>query len=523
MTWDTVIIGAGPAAAAAARALTAGGRSVLMLDAGTKDIAPPPGMPGTYPAWRRDDASQWKSLIGDDFVALRPRNASPKFSVPRFARAFGATDIEARDFDLAAIEGVGGMSVAWGAGVACFTARDMRDWPIGPKDLADHYAAEAKVVGAAGLVDDALEDEMGTALRVCAPAEAPGLAQALLAKANKRVLSETISIGRARNAVLTTPALDRKACTNRLACVFGCPDGAIYNAADDIAQQVRTGRVTLRRDFRVRHLESDGGGWSIIGADNHGSVQRINAREVFLAAGALQSAAIVLRSLKAEGTTLRLHSTPAAAFAIANIGALGSAADAEGNALSAVGIMIKNAARDEAYYAGLFPTAGILRSHLIKRLPISRRGARLLARATTPAMLLGNAFFPSAYSNHAMALKADGVLTVTGGASDDLSAAVRHCQKQLQSLFSKLGWMMAPGGLQLSAPGADAHYAGTLPHRREPGPFETDADGRLPQMPGVFVVDGSVLPSLPAKSHTLTIMANARRVVTAALQSPGER
>lgn len=523
MRVETVVIGAGPAAAAAARALTAGGCAVLMIDAGAKAMAPAPKIPGAYPAWRRDDPEQWKTLVGEDFIALRPRNASPKFSVPRFARAFGAADVRAVGFDLALLEGVGGLSAAWGAGIACFTARDMRDWPFGPQELASHYEAEAKVVAAAGLIDDALDEEMGAALRVCPPAAAPRLARALLERAERRELRDDVLIGRARNAVRTTPTPGHNACANRFACTFGCADGAIYNAADDIAQQIKTGNVTLRSDFRVQLIARETDGWSIVGVDQRGGSHRVAATQIFLAAGALQSAAIVLRSLRAERAKLRLHSTPAAAFAIGDISALGAPPDLEGNALSAVGILINNAERDESYYAGLFPTTGVLRSHLIKRLPISRKGARLLARAASPAMLLGNVFLPSAYSQHAIEIDAGGALVVNGGYSDDLAAALGDCHRKLRSLFTKLGWVMAPGGLQLSAPGADAHYAGTLPHRRHPGQFETDARGELPAMPGVFVVDGAALPCLPAKSHTLTIMANARRIVTGVLRSPAER
>ena len=36
--------------------------------------------------------------------------------------------------------------------------------------------------------------------------------------------------------------------------------------------------------------------------------------------------------------------------------------------------------------------------------------------------------------------------------------------------------------------------------------------GELVGAPGIHVVDGASLPFLPAKSHTLTIMANADRI-----------
>jgi choline dehydrogenase-like flavoprotein len=51
--------------------------------------------------------------------------------------------------------------------------------------------------------------------------------------------------------------------------------------------------------------------------------------------------------------------------------------------------------------------------------------------------------------------------------------------------------------------------------RAVPKAFETHADGRLWDSQRVRVIDGSVLPSLPAKNHSFTIMANAARIAEA--------
>ena len=42
--------------------------------------------------------------------------------------------------------------------------------------------------------------------------------------------------------------------------------------------------------------------------------------------------------------------------------------------------------------------------------------------------------------------------------------------------------------------------------------METDSNGLLNGKGKIYVVDGSVLSELPAKSHTFTIMANANRI-----------
>jgi choline dehydrogenase-like flavoprotein len=73
---------------------------------------------------------------------------------------------------------------------------------------------------------------------------------------------------------------------------------------------------------------------------------------------------------------------------------------------------------------------------------------------------------------------------------------------------------MLPRSFSRGVTGADVHYAGTLPMHVAPGPGETSVNGEVAGMPGVFVVDGAALPTLPTKSHTLALMANAHRIAT---------
>ncbi len=78
------------------------------------------------------------------------------------------------------------------------------------------------------------------------------------------------------------------------------------------------------------------------------------------------------------------------------------------------------------------------------------------------------------------------------------------------SLLRKLGcWairVIDPGY------GASIHYGGTLPMTREERPLTVTPSCLLRGTNTVYVVDGSVLPYLPSKPLTLTLMANADRV-----------
>lgn len=63
--------------------------------------------------------------------------------------------------------------------------------------------------------------------------------------------------------------------------------------------------------------------------------------------------------------------------------------------------------------------------------------------------------------------------------------------------------------------GSSSHYAGTLPCSKNESALSTDTNGLLRGLPNVSVADAAVFPMLPSVPHTLTIMANARRIAAA--------
>jgi choline dehydrogenase-like flavoprotein len=80
------------------------------------------------------------------------------------------------------------------------------------------------------------------------------------------------------------------------------------------------------------------------------------------------------------------------------------------------------------------------------------------------------------------------------------------------AVLRRLGGLSLPGLASMPLPSRGFHHAACLPMRRDPGSFETHSDGRLWDSRRVRVIDGSVLPSLPAKNHSLTLMANSARI-----------
>jgi choline dehydrogenase-like flavoprotein len=144
-------------------------------------------------------------------------------------------------------------------------------------------------------------------------------------------------------------------------------------------------------------------------------------------------------------------------------------------------------------------------------MPFSRAGALAVTRALLPALIASLIFLPSEFSANKVALRsgADGRrrLVVSGGVRADAAATARAMLGRTARDLRRLGLVRLPGSTVTYPPGSESHPGGTLPMGGT-----TSRDGEVQGAPGLFAADGSVLPSLPAKHHTLTVMANADRI-----------
>jgi choline dehydrogenase-like flavoprotein len=89
---------------------------------------------------------------------------------------------------------------------------------------------------------------------------------------------------------------------------------------------------------------------------------------------------------------------------------------------------------------------------------------------------------------------------------------VKEIFKKLTRLSSSMGGFSIGPFAQSTEPGRSFHSGGTFPMSLHPGEYESDILGRPFKLKRVHVVDSSVLPSIPATTITLSVMANAYRI-----------
>ncbi|HZX80241.1 MAG TPA: GMC oxidoreductase [Lysobacter sp.] len=510
---DIVIIGAGPAGVSAAWALAERGLRPRLLDAGSAGIGLPPDR--DYLDARFHDAGQADWMLGGPARPVAGDGTSPKLRVPGFHAIFGRyaerNAIHGDDgFHVVGALAAGGLSNAWGCGVAAFGADELA--PLRLTDMQDAYGRVAQRMGISGASDDPLRPRLGLDAWADAPIELDGLHARLWA--HRHALKDPrIAFGRARVAVIGTDRDGRGGCTRRGLCLWGCPRRSTWSALHDLEALRRRDAVRLDTGWHVERLSRDGDAWRIEGSTNHGP-SCVRARRVLLATGTLATTRLVLRALgESLGTApaqVRLQSNPMAAF-LAVVPATFGRAPAKAFGLAQLSYEILPPGMRGAF-GNLFSTAGLPVSEFLAHLPTTRAAGLPLLRTLLPSCTVGNVFFDGALSSHHVRLASDGSLHVTPGDTVELPAARREVERIVGAALRRLGAWMLPGSFLPGRPGADLHYASTLPMGRDPAAHECHPDGQIAALPGLHVIDAACLPALPAKPHTLTVAANADRI-----------
>ncbi|MCD4527780.1 MULTISPECIES: GMC oxidoreductase [Pseudomonas] len=512
--FDVIIVGSGPAGTSAAYPLVKAGLTVLMVDAQV-DAGSSAAPLAPYLTSRPHDEAQWKWLIGENFHALSQSDAvSPKLKTPTHAHVFrgfnAGNRIETHNFTGVGSLATGGLSNAWGCGVARLSASDLPGLPFDYGELEKSYETVSRRIGISGQADDDLSSYFGLDAWSQPPLPMDPLHQRLLDRYTRcqQAFPELgFRLGRARVAALSQPLEARKACDLSGNCLWGCQNQALYSASQEL--------VKLKQYPGFRHaqgvlvdnlLQQADGSWLIT---NRHSSQHFCAKRLLLAAGTLASTRLVLKQLNYTAA-VRLLSSPTAAFLLWQPAMLGTPR-VPTFGLGQLSFALELAA-DTRAFGSTFSTTGLPMSEFVSRLPMSKRLGIELLNNLLRACLVANIFLPGHLSNNMARLRPDGSLSITGALQAEAPGLMKTAEARLRRIYWRLGALLMPMSFTVAKPGTDIHYAGTLPMHARPEVGQTDSLGEVAGLPGVHVVDGACLPILTEKSHTLTIMANADRI-----------
>jgi len=297
------VIGAGAGGAAVAWGLCRRGLSVLLLDAGPR-FDPATDYPLTEADWDLHDFPEKPGSKSE--VVLAPAQTFEADEPLLDARSRGGgRDPHPRTRSMYGhdhVRGIGGSTLHFTGEAHRLHPNAMRmksrfglaaDWPIDYAELEPYYAEAEALIGVAG---PPRQDARWRSGPFPLPPHPLSYAAQTLGKG-----AATLGFGWEANsrAALSLPYNDRPPCNHCGGCNKGCPLGDKGSAdVTFIAAAVATGRCSVRPDAQVVKIEkgSDDRIAGVIVAKADGSLERIAAPLIVLAAGAVESPRLLLAS-----------------------------------------------------------------------------------------------------------------------------------------------------------------------------------------------------------------------------------
>ena len=528
-----VVVGAGISGAHAALTLLERGVAVELWDVGRLERPfPAAGISFDDLKERLDDPVSY--FLGDDLSGLIPPAVPELLRYPP-SRGFlvnrgdQSAALVSDGFEPFGSFAKGGLANGWGANAVSYDANDTAGWPVPHAEMDEAYRAVYARVPVAGPQDDDLSPHLSSVYPSQTPVALTGPDRRLLDAYGARRASLAAAgtkLGLARLAVVTALGRDDR-CDLCNRCLWGCPRGAIYNPAlSTLADCERyagfryvPGRQVL--SLRVR----DGAATAIRYRDaDSGEVREQPCGPVFLAAGALQTGAIFLRTLAAAKQAVAAESaglmdTTVVKVPFLSLRSIGAAAEPRAFQFNRLLIGLTGCPPPWPQYlhGELLHLTSLIYHPLIERMPLDSRSSARLFFALRTALGVVTLFFPDRITagNRQVLLGRhdDAPVQLTYREPVEKEAFIEQSIARVRSALWRLGCIPRPA--VRSPAGGGIHYAGTVP--MGDGPMRCDADGRSNLFRNLYIADGAAFPSLPSKSITMSLAAHATRVARKAV------
>ncbi len=524
--FDVIVIGSGPAGTHASYPLVQAGLRVAMIDGGNQSVEQPPSAE-TFEEARLAHADQHRLFLGEDFsgIPLDAMGVGTRGSIVSGRRSYVVADTDAllpirlNGIRLFQTLARGGLGAVWGGVCAYYAAAELEAMGLPAAEMERHYDVVTERIGVSG---------PQTRPGIQPPFRVDHHAQLLLgAYERKRSAFDELELGLSQphSAVLTRELAGRRSAAYRDLEYWSDTDRTVYRPQFTLEELERHENFSYfggRLVQRVQQRADDCCVHSVAAFEaGRGGPPSLTGRRVIVAAGAVGSARILLRSLGLYERPIPFLGKPHWLTACLHPRTLGRAgAKAR---LSLCQLLLSDTKRQRpedhlsAGYAQLYSYKSLGLIRMLGFVPASGPEALGLLALLVPSLVIADIRFPvvrRASRFMKLCRDADGSDWVQLEASSEPEEfrASRDSLQRLTSGLRELG--LLPLKRKELPYGASAHYGGTIPCAPASAAevLSVDESGKLHQATHIYVADSSTFRFLPAKSINMTIMANANRV-----------
>lgn len=532
------VIGSGVSGVNAALTLLERGKDVVMYDVGREESAPPLPQHDFYNL-KDNLESPYNYFLGKHGESILPPCDKRGFVFPPSRNFYIKNDEplnivnKSSTFMPVLSLAQGGLGIAWGANAIEFNDADLSVMGLDKNEFYDAYKILSKRISIAGPENDQLSDELKSSLKYNRPLNLNAHENFLFQKASKN--KGDINLGRARMAIETRDYKNNQ-CTYCGRCIWGCGVGAIYNPAVTLRKCLEYSNFQYVKNTLVISLISEED--NIVGLNLFETTEEkyisVKCEKVLLAAGAINSAAIFLRTINSDlrykcNLTGYSHSTKSLLDTSVlklpyiypkMIGKKTTLDNVQFNKLIIGYVRDNYDSEVDRYIHGEVVTLSSLLYHpIIEELPFDTKTSFLLFKYLKNSIGVVTYFLPDhpINTNHMTLVQnkesiTNDELLLKYTESSSQAKLKQELKDKTMKYFLRLGCYMPKDSHLSSSPGAGIHYAGTMPYSKEKDKLCTDKNGRCYAYKNLYAIDGSTLPALPSKSITYNLMANSIRI-----------
>jgi len=527
---DFIVVGSGATGSMAAQTLAERGARVLMLDGGQRDDKYAALTPrANFVDIRKKCEEQHRFLLGDAFESV------PRGGIRAGAQLTPSRQVILREVDrflpytsdgFAPMESLafGGLGAGWGLGCCVFSDFELRAAGLKPSEMRGAYQTAASRIGISGTSDDAelytFDGISGIQPSVPLDPTCAEISQRY-ARKRERLRRKGFRLGRPALALLTEPYDERSATQLRDMDYYDDAEQAAWRPWITVSRLMKRPNFQYLGDSFVTHFKESEGRVNVRSLDMRTLEVRTHAcRKLVLASGTFGTARLVLRSRGDFTRNLPFLCNPYTYLPCVVPNRVGRSMPDKRTGFGQLVLFHDpdDMNRDVAF-AAMYTYRSLLLFRLLREVPLNINDALIFMRYLLSGFVIVGIHHPDRFSPEKTLKLVESPASPTGDAlafSYALNATEQHAVDARERMYAETLRELNAWPIKRVRPGygSSIHYTGTLPFANgENGRAHAlDPSGRLHGTKNVFVADGSGFTYLPAKSLTLSLMANAHLV-----------